>query len=283
MDIAIVICTYRRGPILAETLESIATLDPAPTDILVVDGDPDESASAYATDAGARYLTTQNGLTRQRNVALGAVNADVVLFLDDDVAVQSDLIARLRRAYADESVVGACGKVVEPDPRRFGAKTARIRRRLLGGMQGTFTRVGYPRYVLDVDTSMDVEVMQGCYMSARLAAARQIGFDDAVPGWIAGEDEDFSYRLSRLGRIRYLADAVVVHRKTGFLSADGRAFGRNVVRFRWYLYRKNFRPSPVATMRFVGLILVLIAHRVVNREWSGARGLLEGLAELARA
>jgi hypothetical protein len=36
-------------------------------------------------------------------------------------------------------------------------------------------------------------------------------------------------------------------------------------------------------VRFVGLILVLIAHRVVNGEWSGARGLLEGLTELGRA
>lgn len=284
MRIAIVIATYRRGPLLAETLESVGGLEPPPADVLVVDGDPGESAREAADRAGVRYIAAPKGLTRQRNAGLAAIDADVVLFLDDDVSVEPDLMSRLSDAYADAGVVGATGKVVEPDPRRFGAKTAGIRRWLLGGgPQGTFTRIGYPRYVLDVDRSMDIEVMQGCFMSARLEAARRVGFDEDLPGHIMCEDEDFSYRLSRLGRIRYLADAVVIHRKTGFLSTRSRELGQSVVRNRWYVFRKNFPQTRIAKVQFVALILLLVVHRLVNGEWSGARGLLEGLAEIARS
>jgi GT2 family glycosyltransferase len=120
--------------------------------------------------------------------------------------------------------------------------------------------------------------MQGCLMSARRDAAVQTRHDERMPSAMDGEDEDFAYRLSRRGRLRYLPKAMVIHELMGLTSKhrDQRRFDRDVVISRTYLLRKNFEVTPLVATRFAGLLAVLIAHRAVNREWSGVRGLFDG-------
>ena len=113
-------------------------------------------------------------------------------------------------------------------------------------------------------------------MSSRRDAATEVRFDEHLGGYALAEDEDFSYRLSRLGRIRYVPDIVVEHRKLGFGSQDSRPFDRRVVVNRAYLFRKNFPQTPLARVQFFFFVLGLIGHRLINREWRGARGLLDG-------
>ncbi len=62
------------------------------------------------------------------------------------------------------------------------------------------------------------------------------------------------------------------HRKLGFGSQDARPFGRRVVVNRAYLFRKNFPQTPLARLQFFFFVLGLIGHRLINREWRGARG-----------
>ena len=115
-------------------------------------------------------------------------------------------------------------------------------------------------------------------MSARREAAAKVRFDEHLGGYALAEDEDFAYRVSRLGRILYEPDIVVEHRKLGFGTQDSRPFDRRVVVNRAYLFRKNFPQTPLARIQFFLLVLALIGHRVANREWRGARGLLDGAA-----
>ncbi len=200
------------------------------------------------------------------------------MFADDDVRFEPNVFAVLSEAYRDPSVVGATGKLIEPPPRRIGNTPQSLIRRLLfgGGAEGSFTRFGYPRYVRSFNLSMDVEVMPGAFMSARRDDAAAVRFDERLGGYALTEDEDFSYRLSRRGRIRYLPKTVVFHRKTGFANQDQRAFGRKLILNRTYLFRKNFRRTLLTRLQFALLVLLLIAHRLVNREWAGALGLVEG-------
>ena len=115
-------------------------------------------------------------------------------------------------------------------------------------------------------------------MSARRELAERVGFDEGLDGYALAEDEDFGFRLSRLGRVRYIPALRVVHKRLGFTSHDSRAFGRLVVRNRGYLFRKNFPQTVRARAEFGLLLGVLVMHRLVNREWRGALGLVEGAA-----
>jgi hypothetical protein len=76
---------------------------------------------------------------------------------------------------------------------------------------------------------------------------------------------------------------VVLHRKLGFGSQDARTFGRLVVVNRAYLFRKNFRRTPLARAQFALLVAMLVGHRLANREWRGAQGLLEGAVQAWRS
>ena len=283
MRFSVVIPTMRREAILAATLDSLRRCDPAPHEVIVIDADPEGSSQPVVTefdhevDPAVRYIRSTASLTLQRNLGIEDATGDVLVFLDDDVDIEPDLFARLEEAYRDLDVVGATGRVVEPDSgRRVGPRSGL--RRLLpgGGHEGTFTRYGYPRYLSDIDTPAEVEFMQGCFMSARRGLAARVLFDEQLGGYALAEDEDFSYRLSRLGRIRYLPEIVVHHRKLGFGSQDARRFGQLVVKNRAYLFRKNFPQTRLARAQFGLLLLALVGHRLVNGEFRGALGLLEG-------
>jgi GT2 family glycosyltransferase len=287
--VSLAIATKGRPDDLRETLAALARCDPPPAELVVVDGDEGRSAEpVVAQFAGAadglpvRYLHSAPGLTRQRNVALDAVSGDVVAFVDDDVALAPDAFARLAQAYDDRAVVGATGRVHEPQGRRFGNSRSRVRSLLFGGAEGTMTRFGYPRRLQDLDRARDVEFMPGCLMSARTDVARDLRFDERLAGYGLAEDEDFSYRLSRRGRVRFEPAVHVDHKNTGGSGSAGRDFNRAVVVNRAYLFRKNFRRTPLARVQFALLVLVLAAHRAVNREWEGLRGLAEGAIEAWR-
>ncbi len=281
------IATLGRPEVLRETLSSVLAADPPPAELLIVDGDPKQSAHSVAESARSEttdvsYIPTPPSVTAQRNAGIRTATGDVLVFLDDDVAVEPSLFATLEHAFGDSGVVGATGRVLEEQAHAIGGQQSGLRRWLFGGDQGTFTRFGYPRYVLDVDDPRDVQVMPGCLMTVRRDVAERVLFDESLTGYALAEDEDFSYRLSRLGRIRYLPDAVLEHKKSGFSSIDPRELNRKVVVNRTYIFRKNFPQTPLARFQFALLIVMLVAHRVLNREWSAARGLLDGVAEVWR-
>jgi len=284
---AVIIATLGRPERLDRALRALATLDPAPAEIVVVDGSADGSAAPVAAAAPingrVRYVAAEPGLTRQRNVGLAAATADVVVFLDDDAALEPGALAVLTDVYADPDVVGATGRVEEPASHRVGGQRSAVRRLLRGRRrEGTFMRCGYPRRIVDGTQAMDVEQMPGCFMSARLDAARATKFDERLPGYALAEDEDFSYRLSRLGRVRYDPRAVVHHDNSGFAARDRRAFGRTVVVHRWYLLNKNFAPSPFARLQFGFLVSLLVIHRLLNADLAGVRGLVGGVVAIGR-
>ncbi len=279
--LSVVIATLGRPDPLERALDSLMASTVRPDEVLVVDGDEERGAGPVVarrqgSPFAVRHLPAPRGLTLQRNAGLDAAAGDVVLFLDDDARLRPDTLARLLVAYDDPEVVGATGRVVEPPSNRVGGKSSRVRALLRGGgRDGTFTAAGYPRRLVDETVTVDVEFMQGAFMSARTPVARQVRFDERLRGYALAEDEDFSCRLARHGRIRYLGDAVVDHDNAGFRSKDSRVFGHQVVRNRSYLFEKNFPQTRRARAQFALMVLVLIGHRLLNLDLAGACGVAE--------
>lgn len=285
MELSLVIATKGRPGQLRRTLASLRACDPLPVELVVVDGDPERSAEPVVAEhvaAGdrppARYEPSPPGLTRQRNRGIDLVRGEIVVFADDDVDFERDIFAVLAETHAQPGVVGATARIVEEDD-RIGGGSSRLRQLLPGGgEQGTMTRFGFPRRLVDLDVPRDVTFMHGCLMSARRDLAAELRFDEALPGYGLLEDEDFGYRMSRRGRVRYEPRASVVHHNLGFSGARKRDFNRMLVVNRTYLLRKNFPGrGRFANLQF-GLLFVLVAlHRAVNRDWAGIRGLADGI------
>ena len=218
MRFSVVIPTLARPEPLRETLDSVLACDPPADEVIVVDADPTESGADVAASYGdrVRVLPSPRGLTIQRNLALDAATGDVVVFLDDDVQVEPGLFAGLAATFRDPTIVAVTGRIVEPNLGRRGGTGSLLRDLVLRGPEGRFTRAGYPRRLTRVDREADVEFMQGCFMSVRRGLASRVRFDEALADYGLGEDEDFAYRVSRHGRIRYVPSLRVVHKNLGF-------------------------------------------------------------------
>ncbi len=284
MQLSLVIATKGRPERLRDTLASLRVCDPPPLEVVVVDGDPARSAEPVVEEhraAGdrppARYLATPAGLTLQRNRGIDAARGVVVVFADDDVEFDPGIFGVIAEVHGEPGVVGMTARIVEEDE-RIGGGASRLRELLPGGgEQGSMTRFGYPRRLVDLGTPRDVEFVHGCLMSARRDVAAELRFDEALTGYGLAEDEDFGYRLSRRGRVRYEPRARVVHHNLGFKGTGTRDFNRMLVINRTYLFRKNFpEAGAFANLQFGLLLAILALHRALNREWRGVQGIAEG-------
>jgi GT2 family glycosyltransferase len=285
VKLSVVIVTRRRPESLRDTLASLARCKPPADEVLVVDGDEQRTAKGVVAQHSAaggrppvRYLDGVVGLCRQRNAGIDNAAGDVIVFCDDDVDVSPGALGHVLRAFDhDPGVVGVTGQVIDPPALRLGSAQSKLRRRLPAPRrQGTMATCGFPRRLIKLDRPQDIEFLHGCFMAARRELAASVRFDERLTGYALAEDEDFGYRLSRRGRVRYLPDALVVHKSTGFRSMDPREFNRRLVVNRAYLFRKNFRPTPRTRTSFAAMVAMLALHRAVNREWRGVLGLVEG-------
>jgi glycosyltransferase involved in cell wall biosynthesis len=289
-----IIVTKGRPTVLFDTLEHLHGALPADSEIIVVDGDAERSGEAAVRkldgqDGGptVHYFAGVSGICAQRNAGLGAAAGEVVVFTDDDCLPASGYYDALAQAYADPRVVGATGRVLQRKATRIGSDVHSPLRRIVlgGGRQGSVTSFGFRRPIVDFETPRTIEFMPGGNMSARRAVALEVGFDEQLQylsGYSLCEDDDFSYRLSRKGLIQYAPSAAVHHLSIGEQTRNRRALDRAVVVNRTYLFRKNFRPTLLAKLGFAGFIALLFGHRILNREWDGVHGLLEGLRDVRR-
>lgn len=107
----VLIPTYRRPGALAVTLAGLAGQTRPPTRVIVSDQSPDrDGAGGPEVDATVRLVELRGshverrshlprrGLAEHRQSLLHAATADYVLFLDDDVWMLPDLLARLMAA-----------------------------------------------------------------------------------------------------------------------------------------------------------------------------------------
>jgi glycosyltransferase involved in cell wall biosynthesis len=286
-----IIATRDRPALLRTALETLVAAIPAEGEIIVVDGDPARSGEAVvrpleSQDGAApiRYIAGISGLCSQRNAGIDAARGDVVIFTDDDCAPAPGFYEALASAYEDPQMIGATGRVLQRRAERIGSDIeSRLRRIVLGGgRQGSMTSFGFRRPIVDVEAPCSVEYMPGTFMSGRRSVAAEVRFDEQLErlsGYALGEDDDFSYRLSRRGLIRYVPSAAVHHRSIGRDTADRRLLDRLVVTNRTYLFRKNFSQTFRGRLGFAALLVLLFGHRIINREWQGVRGLLDGLSD----
>ena len=123
--ISVVIPTFKKPEPLRETLASLRQLD-YPTDrceIIVVDDGPDHETESIVDAAGSdpppiRYLAqTHGGAATARNHGAREASSEVVVFLDDDMLVPPDLIARHLDALAQQAPAIVCGyREFAPEP-----------------------------------------------------------------------------------------------------------------------------------------------------------------------
>ncbi len=110
--VSVVVPVYNGGDAFRACLGSVLACSPQADEVIVVsDGSTDDSAQT-AESLGARVvrLTKQGGPSRARNEGVRAASGDLVLFVDADVSVPPDTVARVKAIFeADPELDAAFG------------------------------------------------------------------------------------------------------------------------------------------------------------------------------
>jgi GT2 family glycosyltransferase len=203
---AIAIPTRNRPRYLDVALASICPQAGAHgAEVVVVDDGPDAATRAVATRHRARYVAHDGprGLNVARNTAIDATDADLVVYVDDDVEAHDGWLEALLAA-AD-----AC-------PAEVGVLTGPIRPRIEDHRFPTCGREGPPITFLDLGPDdVDLARAWGANMAIRRSALDAVGrFAEHLTG--GGDEEEWQARWLALGgRIRYVAAAALDHRRAG--------------------------------------------------------------------
>ncbi|MEO7277331.1 MAG: glycosyltransferase, partial [Sphingomicrobium sp.] len=270
---SIVIPTFERWGIVCETVLALNALEYVGTIEIVVaiDGSTDGTASALAAIESRFPLKLleldHGGAGHARNQGAAAANNDIILFLDDDMRAQADLVDQHARLYLDgaDSVIGD----LRHDPATPPGFVA-------DAIELWISAARPPGRIEPFD------VFTG-QLSVRRDLFEQLGgFDESFTtgGNFANEDVDFGVRLLDGHDVRYNPDAIthqsyVVSLRENFARAPRQAAGdlhfaarHPRLARRLFEQRGGLRPvarlvyRPLACVPFLPRLLVAGAVRI---------------------
>jgi glucosyl-dolichyl phosphate glucuronosyltransferase len=122
-DATVLICTYNRAALLADTLDSLAPslVDGLRWDVVVVDNNSSDDTPQVVTSrvhrfpGALRYIfEPRQGKSIALNTGLAATDAAIVLFTDDDVRVAEGWVDAACRPLLDDPTIDYTGGPVMP-------------------------------------------------------------------------------------------------------------------------------------------------------------------------
>ena len=203
-QLSVVIPTYRRERVLIETIEYLIDQRPPPDEILIVDQTPHhepyttQMLAGFASQGRIRWLrSSEPSIPQAMNRGLLEARNDVVLFVDDDVRPEANLISAHLATHRRQPNAVVAGRVIQPWQEAVDFKHdpdnlfAGIRARL-------------------------VDEFIGCNFSVRRSAALDVGgFDENFVKVAYRFEAEFSHRFSRAGNpILFEPEACLHHLKS---------------------------------------------------------------------
>jgi GT2 family glycosyltransferase len=217
MKATVIIPTYNREQQLVDTIRYVLANTYPEFEVIVVDQTkehtPEITAALHAFKGDARFRYIQlpvANLPYARNVGLYAAKGQVIIYVDDDVELESDFIARHTKPYQDSEVGAVGGRILTQgyESEDHATEVAPIGRlSKYGPIQGHFYREG---------PICDIEWGMGCNMSFRYGALMEVGgFDERYTGVAKHEDADAFVRVRQQGyKAVFAPSAKLIHLKS---------------------------------------------------------------------
>jgi GT2 family glycosyltransferase len=199
--VSVVIPVHRGGEAFRLCLASVEAARPGPCEVIVVaDGDlAEDRATAEAAGARVLSLSERSGPARARNLGARAARGDVLLFVDADVTVPPNAVARVAAAFDDPAgptaVFGSYDD--EPAEPNFFSQYKNL-----------------THHFVHQTSREDASTFWGACGAIRRDVFLAVGgFNEAYPAPCV-EDVELGYRLTGAGhRVRLCKDLQVKHLK----------------------------------------------------------------------
>lgn len=208
--LSVIICTYNRSELLQYCLDSLAQqkANPEEFEIIVIDNNSSDATQqviqGYTEPHFKSFIETNQGLSHARNRGAQEAQSPWLLYLDDDVLLDSDLVDRALTWCQRDDIVS------------------------FGGSFGPWYHYGKPDWYRDEYASMNLqharptvlkshEFLFGCVFALRKQALDDVGGFDPLLGMrgnlIGYGEETEVQRQMRMkgGQIAYDPDIIVRH------------------------------------------------------------------------
>ena len=236
--ISVVIPTYNRLPVLRKLVRSLEkqSLSSNRFEVIVVDDGSNDGTYRWLSEYSGRLNINcirhlQNkGTAATRNDGLRKAKGDIIVFLDDDVRVDAKLLTIYLDAHKREDGVYIGNVIYEKN---------KDERSLLQYLSTRGVHKGKRDFTCFI--TQNVSLRRKDAIDAGL-------FDESIPNFFQGEDIEFGYKLSILGkRFIYLKNAIAYHSHTINLQKvllDAEKFGKQLLPLLVHkvpIFRKSYR------------------------------------------
>ena len=234
MNCSVIIATRNRKTELYNALLSLNRQTLLPVEVIVVDSSDEP---IFIDDSEFLKLSIQlfrsiPSLVVQRNAGLKqvSVTTEVVVFIDDDVELENEYLDKLGSVFSDRTVVGAQGFITNamPQSRWFKSKH-----------NGYVDKCARNFQAIDPGGNRDLMWLSGCNMAYRYETIKNMRFDEYFTAYGLGEDLEFSWRVAKLGCLRFVPEARLKHFESPVARLDNRKIGKMYFLNKWYIVRKH--------------------------------------------
>ncbi len=204
--VSVIVPVHNGGIKFRACLDSLEKCSPSPCEIIIVADGWSDGEWLVAKQRGHRTLVNerQNGPAHARNIGAAAAQGDILLFIDADVVVNSDVILRIQSLFSREPHLSAIIGSYDDTP--FEADLVSQYRNLL-------------HHFIHQTSQEDASTFWGACGAVRKSVFVALGGFDAQYQRPSIEDIEFGYRMKKEGyEIRLQKDLQVTHLKKWSLA-----------------------------------------------------------------
>jgi len=236
--ISVIIPTYNRLFSLKDTIKSLEgqSLDVGKFEVIVVDDGSNDGTYEWLSEYRGRLdlkcvrHPTNRGTATTRNDGIRTAKGDTIVFLDDDMMADRDLLSVYLNAHQVEDGVFIGNVIYKKNARE---------RALLQYLSTRGVHKGKKDFTCFITQNASVKKKDA--IDAGL-------FDDSISCFFQGEDIEFAYKLSLLNkRFVYIKEAVAFHSHTVNLQKvllDAERFGKHILPLlldKYPAFKKTFK------------------------------------------
>ncbi len=242
---SILLPTYNRGYLLGQCIESVLTQTYTNWELIIADdGSTDDTqinGEGYARkDARIKYHRnpTNRGLTRNRNLAISLSKGNLILFIEDDIIMEPDCLARLVETFTqlrDRNIkLGAIApRLITARPEidnllkgrlsfskgvffyESYSQRIRMNRMHIPSMLNKWTGITYDNFDIDLDGAQETAKIHACSLFPRSIFKEVGGYSSIYEGGKASlEETDMCFRIANRGyKLYFQPKAVEYHQR----------------------------------------------------------------------
>jgi len=284
-----VICTRNRFEDIEKCIKSILEQTVKPYELIIVDSSDKKGLDSILNKVFGRfpftfiYRHTAAGLTHQRNIGIEVASGDHVFFFDDDVILNRDYHEDILKVYKEKKTAMGVGGVVINE-RKFTLLQTLLRKKFFlptASGKNNILPSGQLDYVntYKLNAIIKVDALFGCLFSFRREVFKIYRFNETLDGYAAGEDVDFSYRVSKVYDLFLTPFAKAYHNPLHISQSKPKEFMSMLIVNSFIFYERNMKKNILTIFAFlwsqIGLSFYSIIQAIRYRKLAWVKGAFE--------